>query len=667
MELRSLKVRSALVITAIFALVGALTLAAFLMAARAIVETFGRRFAEQHAVLDKNRILGPIQREVALAQKLADSAQLRAWLRAEDDPSARAAALAELDSFRRLFRDGSVFFVHDTSRHYYFNNAADEFRGRELRYVLDPADPTMAWYAAAMREIETFALHVDSSEQLGLLKVWINVVVRDGGRKVGLAGTGMDLTDFVKRVVQGRERGVAAILVDASGTIQAHPDPQIVEFNARTKDEAQRIRIFQRLDREGDRTRLAETLARLARAPEAAETFYLQVDGRRQLVAATSLPDLGWFELVLVDPSQVLGLRAFLPILILLVGSLLATIFLVSVLLNRIVLKPLAALTASTREIAAGNYGVVLPEARPDEIGQLTSAFGHMATTVQTYTTRLEDKVRERTEALSAANQQLAESTRQILDSLEVAHRLQTSLLPDPAALKAHLPEHMVLYRPRDQVGGDFYAIFPAPPGFLLALGDCTGHGVPGALMTMSARAVLEQLLAELGPEHPARLLQALNRAMRGVLRQEAGGAEADPDNGLDLALLRVMPDERRLRFASARIPLLVHHEDGTWEDVAGDRESLGYRRSNPAHAFQQTDLRARRGDTFFLSSDGLLDQAGGPRGFGLGRAGLRTLLEERLALPMAYQKEALVRALQAFQGDRPQRDDITLLGFRLD
>ncbi len=667
MRIRSLKGRLIVIILAIYATVGLLTLAAFLVTARTIADGFGRRFAEKHAFLDKSRILMPLEREVALARKLADAEVLKRWCRAENDPQTRIQALAELESYRRLFADRSWFFVVDGSRHYYFNNARDEFRGRELRYTLDPQDPTMAWYFSALKAVDSYALHVDSSEQLGLLKVWINVVVKDGDRKVGLAGTGLDLTGFAHEIVQSGEKGVLTILMDRKGFLQAHPDARYMEFNARMKDESQRMTIFPLLGSDADRDLLRTRMRRLVLGASPVETFELTVEGRRYLAAATYMGDIDWLTLVLVDRSQVVGLRAFTPILVLLVLGLLATITLVSAMLNRVVVRPLERLTASSQRIAGGDYAIDLAVDREDEIGTLTSSFNHMTATVRDHLNHLEEKVRERTEALTAANEQLSESNRKITDSIRYAQLIQESLLPKEALLSRHLPDHMVLFRPRDIVGGDFYGLHPDPKGFLLAVADCSGHGVPGAFMTMSAGAVLEQVLGRIGPDDPAALLASVNRAMKATLHQQdrLQGLEA-LDNGLDMALLRVLPQEGRFVFAGARLPLWLRTPDGALQELRGDPHSLGYRRSDPDRVFSNQAGSCPPGTCGYLFTDGILDQAGGPKGYGLGLRRLREVLDGFAGRPMAVQRAALETFLDGYQGMHPQRDDITFLGFRV-
>jgi serine phosphatase RsbU (regulator of sigma subunit) len=665
---RSLRYRSALVLVLVNLLVGALTVAGFLVIARGIAQNVARRLAEKNALLDKSRILAPLQREVALARKLADSQVLRAWCRNEGDPRARAMAMAELESFRQAFADHSYFFIPAASRHYYYNNASDAFHGQELRYTLDPRDPANAWYDATMASVPDFALHVDSDEHLGQFKVWINVLVKEPGAhgaKLGMAGTGADLSDFMRTTAQGGDPAVTTVLVDRQGRLQAYPNPRYMAYNAEMKDEQRRMTLFQLLGGAGDQDRLRERMRRLVQGESALELFPLRVEGKPFLAAATYMGPIGWVNLALVDPQRVMGLRAFVPILAFMILSLVFTVVLVSLLLHRMVLLPLERLTASSQKIAEGQYGIELPVDRQDEIGRLTGTFNHMAATIRASTADLERKVQERTEALSLANQQLTESSRKIVDSLNYAHLIQASMLPKPELLAEAMPDHFVLFRPRDIVGGDFYTFTRDGRGFLLAVGDCAGHGVPGAFMSMSASAILEQLLAKLGPEDPALILQELNEAMRSLLHQsERALGSGRLDNGLDLALVRVLPGAGQVRFAGARLGLWTV-ADGLLQEHRGDPQSIGYRRSSSDFRFTNQEFPLAADQRFYLFTDGILDQNGGVRGFGFGQRRLREAILAMGSEPMARQRAILEQILLEYQGSNLQRDDITCVGFR--
>ena len=457
-SLLSLRGRFLLLVVGIYVTVGGVAALAFLRVTRGIVRSLGAGYATQYANQQKFHILARVDREVVLAQKLVSSPTLRRWCLDEEDPGTREMALEELESFRSLFADRSWFFVVDASRHYYFEDAARQFRGKELQYTIRRGDPTTAWYFSTLEEVSDFALHVDNSAQLGVTKIWINAVVKEGGRKVGLGGTGLDLTAFLKEVVHSPEPGVETILVDARGFVQGHSDVRLMEANSRVRDEAHRLRIFALADTDRDRDLLRERLSRLSSGASAVETFEVGIGGRGVLAAAVHLPRVEWTAVILVDPSKVVRYRQFLPILLLLAGAFLLTVFLVSLTLDALVLRRLARLEGSAREIAAGRYDLLLSVDRPDEIGRLTESFNHMTTTVRANTRDLEERVAGRTRELTTANDLLEASNRKVMESIETARLIQYSLLARPSDLRALLPDSFVFWRPRDVVGGDFYA-----------------------------------------------------------------------------------------------------------------------------------------------------------------------------------------------------------------
>ncbi len=658
MNVRSLKARSILTLLSVYLGVGVLCLLAFLWAARGLSRAFARRYAITHAQLDKERFMGPVMREAALARKMAGEGTIRALCLGDQDPRVRAAGLAELEAYRRTFADRSCFLVAAATRHHYFGGD-DRGPAKAPFQTLDPANVNDRWFFDGMDRGRDFELNVDSDVALGLYKVWINVLVKDGGRRIGMAGTGMDLSEFVRDIVRSGDRGATTIMVDAKGILQAHPDEALMARNAGIKDEARRTTFYQLLETDADRALLKERLDRLMKGGSPRETFVLRLGGKRQLVAALPMPEIGWATVTLVDPSQVIGVRRFLPILAVLALGFLATVALASWFLNRTVLIPLARLTASAGEVASGHYDVALPVERDDELGRLTAVFNRMAGTVHEVTTGLERLVQARTA-------ELERSRAQILDSVAYARLIQARTLPTAQELGSALPDHFLLFRPRDLVGGDFYTLRSLEGGFLLGVGDCTGHGVPGAFMSMASRAAFDQVAARHPEADPAVLLGEMNVALRTLLNQEdPEGRDRAMDNGLDLGLLRFVGG--RIRFAGARIPLwILRPGAGEPEILPGDAHSLGYRRSRPDFAFTGQDLDLPAGTSVYLFTDGILDQHGGRHNFGFGRRRLARILLGVRDLPMAAQGEALALALAEYQGANPQRDDITMLGFRI-
>lgn len=366
-----------------------------------------------------------------------------------------------------------------------------------------------------------------------------------------------------------------------------------------------------------------------------------------------------------LEEAESATMTALAPMAGLVFFSLLAVIGMISILLNRLVLAPLARLTRSAGAIAAGDYRVRLRNTRADEIGQLTVAFNHMAETVHDYTERLEQRVAERTEELRQSNEQLAVVNRQVMDSIQYASLLQSAILPDEREMARHLDGVCVLWRPRDVVGGDFHIFRELADGrFLIGVADCSGHGVPGAFMTMTVSAILDHVLSETPDSDPAAILGGLNRMVRAALVR--GRDNPRFDNGLDIGLCLVRPDKGDLLFASGRIGLHIVDSaaGGTVGEVKGDAQSLGYRRSDIGHRFTTHRVELTSGRSFYLTTDGFLDQAGGARGFGFGNRRFTAMLLEHDAIPMAERRAAFAQALAEHQGERAQRDDITLVGF---
>ena len=197
----------------LYVLIGLLTFFAFRFALHKVEEDFGTQLVKRESLLVKNKTLSFIRAEVVLSSQMVDSPVLKLWAQNENDPTLKALALQELESYRKNFRDRSMFFIIDHSGNYYFNNAANEFKNRELRYTLNPENINDQWYFTTMKKVENFALNVDYDNHLNVTKVWINTIVRgNDAKKVALAGTGFELTDFINALVHSNEEGLTTVL-----------------------------------------------------------------------------------------------------------------------------------------------------------------------------------------------------------------------------------------------------------------------------------------------------------------------------------------------------------------------------------------------------------------------------------------------------------------------
>ncbi|SDD18761.1 Serine phosphatase RsbU, regulator of sigma subunit [Paenibacillus sp. UNCCL117] len=268
---------------------------------------------------------------------------------------------------------------------------------------------------------------------------------------------------------------------------------------------------------------------------------------------------------------------------------------------------------------------------------------------------QLERKVRERT-------QELAEHNEKLMDSIDYAKRIQESLLLRPKEWDEATKEHVLLYKPRDGVGGDFHWVKPLTGGTLIAIGDCTGHGVPGALMTMLSITLLDRVAEEGYADEPARVLGELNRLVKQTLHQtEPAGLT---DDGLDIGLCYINEERTVLRFAGAKCSLYVRDQERL-HLLEGGRKSIGYRRTPMEYPFLSHELRLHPGTACYMATDGFFDQSGGEKGYAFGKRRFLELLERHRQYPLREQAELFWAELESYMGDEAQRDDITLLAFQ--
>ncbi len=633
-------------------------------------EHLGRGFAQNFTLLSAQRIKAPVTRELAMSQRFADSVLLRRWLLDEDSSRKKTLFFREAKGFAHDFRDKNYFVISRESLGYYLNNEQKPY-SEKPRYYLDPENSDDSWFFQTMAEFDTFNINVNQDVHLKETRVWINVIIRHEGKKIGLAGTGLNLAEFLNEFISAAEPGITPMILNAQGLIQAHPDRNLIAFGSGAKAHKEQSHLSDLLPDQATDGELQEVLHRTRTAPGTVGTLWARLDGKQQLLALTWIPELSWYVVSAVDlqAAQVLDntwvIAAAAALLVIFVILLLVY----SYGLEKLVLRPLRSLHTSATVLAQGDYNVTLPPAGADEIGGLSRAFGTMVEEIKSHTRELEAKVRTRTreleeqsELLREANQQKTEMLNNVMESIHYAQTIQQAILTSEAQLGSLIQECFILWQPKDVISGDMIWSKEIEDGFALAVIDCTGHGVPGGVMTMAAVASLNRVASDIGVQHPHRVLQEVSRVVQKMLSKQ--DTSQFSEDGLDMALCVYCRSTRNLLFAGSRLSL-YYEQGGQLVQIKGDKESLGYRSSNPDFPFQTHTLQIQGQMAFYLATDGIFDQIGEKTGLPFGKRRLLSCLQGILDKPMAEQKEVLREACETYRGAEEQRDDITVVGCR--
>jgi len=289
------------------------------------------------------------------------------------------------------------------------------------------------------------------------------------------------------------------------------------------------------------------------------------------------------------------------------------------------------------------------------------------------YTAKLESIIDERTSELNDANKKLIEmnmelatNNKKVTDSIEYAKRIQHSILPGQDIFQKSFNNYFIIYKPRDIVSGDLYRLNQNADGsILVSVIDCTGHGVPGALMTMTTNSILNHIERDLCFNDPGQMLGQLNRNFKKTLHTNLPVEGEVSDDGMDMAFCYIIPEDKKLIFSGAKSSLYYIRKSNAYE-IKGDRQSIGYRKSKDSFKYKNHQITYKPDDTFFLLTDGFLDQNGGSRDYPLGKKRFKQMLNDNADKPFDQLKQIIEKELSDYMNGEPQRDDITMIGFKL-
>ncbi len=357
---------------------------------------------------------------------------------------------------------------------------------------------------------------------------------------------------------------------------------------------------------------------------------------------------------------------------------------------SRDITWPLKELLNNIRNTRGGKqeqYSIVRTN---DELGELAEGYNEMTEQIHNYMESisamnrdLEEKVKERTREvveqkeeietqkeeieaqLDLATLQRDTITKQkdlILDSIHYAERIQTAILPPVRMLQDYLSDHFILFKPRDIVSGDYYWAREKDRRLLIAVADCTGHGVPGGFLSMLGISSMNEIVNRSKELDPGKILEQLREVVIASMHQT--GSRDEAQDGIEIALCIIDLKKLSMEYAGANRPLYLVR-DGEVQHYRPDRMPIGIYEQDPVPFNKQT-IKLKKGDSIYLFSDGYVDQLGGPLRKTFRAIKFRKLLLEIQDQPMEKQKAILMEKLSLWQGKAEQIDDVLVMGIKI-
>lgn len=486
------------------------------------------------------------------------------------------------------------FVVSSLTNHYYAE-------GGQLVDTLSQDDPYDAWFFKTIESKKNINVVLDYNKERKNTFVFINVLIGDVNRPIGVTGIGLDLKDIAEEF-KGYKFGNQSNLwlIDSKGKIYLSDDIDKIGENVSdftTSFAAKRIignnilkqDIFEYKNAKGE---LQDVICEPVKYTEWKLVF--------QMPRAESI--------AVLDSVKINTVIACMITLVF--------IILIFYLVSRKIADPYKRAVVLTRQ--------------------------------------LEKKVDERTRELNEKNIK-------IMDSIEYAKFIQKAILPPMEELNSVLSEHFIIWKPKDIVGGDFYFFKKLIHGYIVAIGDCTGHGVPGALMTMTSNSILSNIVEQICSDNPAIILKEMNLRVKQALYGRS--IENSIDDGLDAGIIYIS-NERKLLYAGAKIALYKRNKDGI-ECFKGDRKGIGYRNTSDNYEFSNFEIDLKGDEVFYITTDGFTDQNGGEKNLPFGKKRLETAILKYSEEPLEEQMKLFREELQLYMKNEEQRDDITVIAFK--
>ncbi|MEO1954253.1 MAG: SpoIIE family protein phosphatase [Campylobacterales bacterium] len=302
------------------------------------------------------------------------------------------------------------------------------------------------------------------------------------------------------------------------------------------------------------------------------------------------------------------------------------------------------------------NYDIDIKSKNNDEYKILFDGFKNMLNTIK-----------ERDFDLKIAKEEVEKIHKKTKESIEYASLIQHSLIPNKNIFEKYFDDSFTIWHPKDIVGGDIYMMEELNENeVILMLIDCTGHGVPGAFVTMLVKAVERQVISNIQKDEdisPAKILKIFNKNIQYLLRQDDKNTLSNV--GFDGGIIYYNKKEKIIKYAGSNTPL-YYYQNNQLKMIKGDRQSVGYKKSNINFTYHDFTIDVKDDTYIYITTDGFIDQCGGKKGLPLGKTRFMKIIEKNISKDLVKQQQIFLSELKKYANNNEQNDDVSVIGIKI-
>jgi serine phosphatase RsbU (regulator of sigma subunit)/ribosomal protein L23 len=528
------------------------------------------------------------------------------WIEGEEkDKEAGDLVLNKIESIANSYDYSNFFIAGIKTRHYYYRENSSKKKNNEEFVALSKDNPADKWFDEMIESKKEINLNVDYNRTMDDSFVFVNTIMGDIDDPVGITGVGLSLNEITKEFKEFKVGKNSNLwMIDSKGIIQLS---DVRDDIGKNYNEILPKYVISQIQ---DQSNVAKENVKVSQ--------YYNSNNEIVDYAYCKLSSSDWILFYEIPRTESLGLIDTLRNNMIINVILVLVFFMV---LFHIISKKIA---------------------NPYKQAMLINM-------------DLEAKVNTRTKELKESNQK-------INDSIEYAKRLQESILPLEQELKRVFKNHFAIWRPRDTVGGDFFWLREIDDVIILAVGDCTGHGVPGAFMTMTVNAILNNIVNTISKDDPSVILRELHTQLKQALNKNSNSNSVD--DGLDIAIFCIK-EKSTLSYLGANIELYIK-TDKEVNTIKPQSKGVGYSYSELKESLSNEIITIRKGDIFIVSTDGFIHQNGGQKNYPFGKKRFYNMVQECKTIDFDSIKVGFENTLKTYMNNEQQRDDITVFAFKV-